>query len=155
EVVDAAALTRAIAERQLRVGLDVFDKEPAGASGGFEDPIVKLPQGIGTHHIGASTEQAQSAGGDETVALIRKVVQQGDVRAAVNLAKRSPAAFQLTVRHHDRMGVLAEVLGAIRRHSLNVEEMENIVFEGAQAASAKIRVSAPPAIQLMNELRGV
>ena len=72
----------------------------------------------------------------------------------VNLATRSPAAFQLLVRHLDKVGVLAEVLGAIRRHNINVEEMENTIFEGAQAASAKIRLGSRPPAELLDELRG-
>src|SRR5664279_4629311 len=41
EVVDAAALRLAIAERGIQAGLDVFEEEPAGGAGAFEDDIVK------------------------------------------------------------------------------------------------------------------
>ena len=57
------------------------------------------------------------------------------------------------MRHFDKVGVLAEVLGAIRRHSINVEEMENTVFEDALAACARIRLSARPPAELLDELR--
>ena len=57
------------------------------------------------------------------------------------------------MRHFDKVGVLAEVLGAIRRHNINVEEMENTIFEGAQAASAKIRLASRPPAELIEELR--
>jgi D-3-phosphoglycerate dehydrogenase len=85
---------------------------------------------------------------------VRSFLEKGEVPNCVNLAVRSPAKFQLMVRHFDRVGVLAEVLGAIRRHQINVEEMENTIFEGAQAASAKIQLSARPPAQLLDELRG-
>jgi D-3-phosphoglycerate dehydrogenase len=153
EVLEGAALRRAIAEKNLRVALDVFDKEPKAASGAFEDDVVKLPGVYGTHHVGASTEQAQSAVADETVRIVRSFVERGEVPNCVNLATRSPAAFQLVVRHYDKVGVLAEVLGAIRRHQINVEEMENTIFEGAQAASAKIRLAARPPAELLDEIR--
>ncbi len=153
EVVDGAALKRAIAEKQLRVGLDVFDHEPAGGGGAFEDEIVKSATVIGTHHIGASTRQAQEAIAEETVRIVRSFVERGEVPNCVNLCAKSPATFQLNVRHLDQVGVLAEVLGAIRRHSINVEEMENTVFEDAVAACARIRLAARPPSELVDELR--
>jgi D-3-phosphoglycerate dehydrogenase len=153
EVVDGMALRRAIGEKGLRVALDVFDKEPSGGSGAFEDDVVKLPGVYGTHHVGASTEQAQSAVADETVRIVQAFVERGEVPNCVNLAKKSPAAFQLVVRHFDKVGVLAEVLGAIRRHQINVEEMDNTIFDGAQAASAKIRLATRPPVELLDEIR--
>ena len=84
EVVDGAALRRAIADKQLRVALDVFDHEPSGAAGVFTDEIVKLPGVYGTHHIGASTDQAQEAIGDETVRIVRAYVERGEVPNRVN-----------------------------------------------------------------------
>ena len=61
EVVDAAALEAAVRDKGLRVGLDVFAAEPSAATGAFSDPLVSLPNVYGTHHIGASTDQAQDA----------------------------------------------------------------------------------------------
>ena len=52
----------------------------------------------------------------------------------VNLARQTPATHRLVVRHLDRPGVLATVLDAIKGEHINVQEMENIVFEGAEAA---------------------
>ncbi|MSP59717.1 MAG: hydroxyacid dehydrogenase [Myxococcales bacterium] len=153
EVVDGAALRRAIAEKGLRVGLDVFEKEPKGSSGAFEDEIVKLPSVYGSHHIGASTHQAQEAIAEETVRIVRSFVVRGEVPNVVNLCAKSPAPFQLNVRHLDQVGVLAEVLGAIRRHDINVEEMENTVFEDAVAACARIRLARRPPAELLDELR--
>src|SRR5213593_4933115 len=59
EVVDYAALEKVARERNIRVALDVFATEPSGVTGEFTEPIVALPNVYGTHHIGASTEQAQ------------------------------------------------------------------------------------------------
>jgi D-3-phosphoglycerate dehydrogenase len=153
EVVDSAALTRAVEEKGLRVALDVFGDEPKGGSGEFHDALGLRPEVYGTHHVGASTDQAQAAVADETVHIVRSFLLRGEVPNCVNVAVRSPARYQLQVRHYDKIGVLAEVLGAIRRHALNVEEMQNTVFEGARAASAKIRLSARPPQGLLDEIR--
>jgi len=55
EVIDQAALRAALEAKKIRAGLDVFDPEPAEATGDFADPILDLPGLYGTHHIGAST----------------------------------------------------------------------------------------------------
>jgi D-3-phosphoglycerate dehydrogenase len=46
----------------------------------------------------------------------------------------------ITVRHLDRVGVLAKVLMALRGSGLNVQQMHNEVFEGSKAAVASINV---------------
>lgn len=153
EVVDIKALEHAIADKQLRYASDVFADEPKGGTGAFGDELGRSAAVYGTHHVGASTAQAQSAIADETVRIVRRFVERGEVPNCVNLATRSPAAFQLVVRHLDQVGVLAEVLGAIRRHDINVEEMENTIFDGARAASAKIRLGARPPAELLDEIR--
>jgi D-3-phosphoglycerate dehydrogenase len=153
EIVDGKALERAIAEKHLRVASDVFEREPGAAAGAFDDELARAPGVYGTHHVGASTEQAQTAVADETVRIVRCFLERGEVPNCVNLARRSPARFQILVRHLDRVGVLAEVLGAIRRHEINVEEMENTIFDGAHAAAAKIRLSRRPPAELLDELR--
>ncbi len=84
DVVDAAALVAAIRERKLRVGLDVFSNEPATSSGAFADPIVNEPGVIGTHHIGASTDQAQESIAAETVRIVKSFIDTGVAPNAVN-----------------------------------------------------------------------
>jgi D-3-phosphoglycerate dehydrogenase len=155
EVLDSAALRTAIAERGLRVALDVFDREPEKAEGSFADDIVGLPGVYGTHHIGASTEQAQTAIADETLRIVTAFVQSGEVPSCVNvlLPSRTPARAELIIRHFDRVGVLAEVLGAVRRHNINVEAMHNTIFDGARAACARIRLGTRPNLELLSEIR--
>ena len=46
----------------------------------------------------------------------------------------------LVVRHRDRPGVLAHVFDQLRGGDINVQETENIIFEGAEAAVARINV---------------
>jgi D-3-phosphoglycerate dehydrogenase len=153
EVVEHAALAAAVKEKALRVGLDVFAREPAAATGVFEDEIVRLPGVYGTHHIGASTNQAQEAIAAETVRIIRCYKESGRVPNVVNLAVRTPATHMLVVRHRDRPGVLAHVFDHLRRDNLNVQETENIVFEGAQAAVARINLDGAPSAALCDRIR--
>lgn len=153
EVVDAAALAKAVAERGLRAGLDVFAKEPAGGNGVFEDDIVKNPAVIGTHHVGASTEQAQAAIAEETVRIVAAFASTGEVPNAVNLASRTPATHVLSVRHRDRVGVLAHVFGVLRAAGINVEKTENVVFAGAEAACARIQVGRAPQAAVLEEIQ--
>jgi D-3-phosphoglycerate dehydrogenase len=138
EVVDQAALADAITDKGLYVGLDVFAAEPAASAGDFSDEIVKLPGVYGTHHIGASTGQAQEAIGAETVRIIATFMATGKIPNVVNLSEQTPARYLLIVRHRDRPGVLAHILNEIKAADINVQEMENVIFEGAQAAVARI-----------------
>ena len=140
EVVDQTALANAIKHKAIRAGLDVFANEPATATGEFSDNLVHLPNVYGTHHIGASTEQAQEAIAAETVRIIRTFKETGAVPNVVNLADRTPATNLLVVRHRDRPGVLAYVLNEIKAAHINVQRMENIVFAGAEAAIARIEL---------------
>lgn len=84
EVVDHQALAEAIRARHLRVGLDVFGQEPTEAVGAFLDPIVREPGVYGTHHIGASTDQAQEAIAAETVRIVDAFIKTGRAPNAVN-----------------------------------------------------------------------
>ena len=153
EIVDGSALVEAVRERGLRVGVDVFANEPAAGTGEFHDELVALPNVYGTHHIGASTDQAQEAIAAETVRIIRSFKDTGRVPNVVNLASRTPATHMLVVRHRDRPGVLAHVFAHLRQANLNVQETENIVFEGAQAAVARINLDGAPAAALCDTIK--
>ena len=144
EVVDYAALEQAIKDKGLRVALDVYAKEPTSGVADFEEPLVKLPNVYGTHHIGASTDQAQEAIAIETVRIVKTYVETGRVVNVVNLSRETRASHVLVVRHKDRPGVLASVFEVLRAEKVNVEETENIVFTGAQACVARINLDAAP-----------
>ncbi|MBP7678326.1 MAG: hydroxyacid dehydrogenase [Thermoanaerobaculia bacterium] len=149
ETVNAAALKEAIATKGIRAGLDVFEREPSGGTGAFEDEVGRLPGVVGTHHVGASTEQAQNAIAAEVVRIVAAFKASGEVPNAVNLCGRSPARWLLTVRHRDRVGVLAHVFGALREAGINVQQTENVVFDGAEAASARIQLDSEPTRSLL------
>ncbi len=153
EVVDQAALKAALEAKKIRAGLDVFDPEPAEPVAEFHDPILDLPNLYGTHHIGASTEQAQQAIADEAIRIIEAFLKTGVVLNCVNLATRTPAQYQLIVRHYDRVGVLAFVMDQIRRANINIEEVQNIIFDGAAAASCRLQLDSEPSADLLHTLR--
>ena len=153
EVVDQTALRSALEAKKIRAGLDVFDPEPADATGDFVDPILDLPNLYGTHHIGASTEQAQEAIAEEAIRIIETFVKTGIVLNCVNLATRTPAKWQLVVRHYDRVGVLAHVMDQIRRANMNIEEVQNIIFDGATAASCRIQLDTQPDDKLLATIK--
>jgi D-3-phosphoglycerate dehydrogenase len=153
DVVDQSALLAAMRARGIRAGLDVYANEPTSSAGEFTDEIANESNLYGTHHIGASTDQAQEAIAAETVRIIRTFKETGRVPNAVNLAARTPATHTLVVRHRDRPGVLAAVLDQIRAAGINVQEMENIVFEGAEAAVARINLEAAPPDETLAKVR--
>lgn len=143
-VVNETALTKAIREKNIRVGLDVYADQPGPADKAFTDGIVNEPNVCGTHHCGASTEQAQQAIASETVRIIEQYIHTGHVPNCVNRAASTPATTLLTVRHLNQPGVLAHVFYTLGQSGINVEEMENIIYEGAQAACARIQLDDVP-----------
>jgi len=153
DVVDQPALVQAMKSRGIRAGLDVFAVEPTTSSGDFRDEIVKEANLYGTHHIGASTDQAQEAIAAETVRIVQEFKETGKVPNVVNLARKTPATHRLVVRHLDRPGVLASVLDAIKAEQINVQEMENTVFEGAAAAVARINLDNAPSQEMLKRMR--
>jgi D-3-phosphoglycerate dehydrogenase / 2-oxoglutarate reductase len=153
EVVDQQALVNGLKTRGIRAGLDVYAAEPTSAVGEFGDDVVKEEGLYGTHHIGASTDQAQEAIAAETVRIVQQFKETGQVPNVVNLARQTPATHRLVVRHVDRPGVLAGVLDAIKSEQINVQEMENIVFDGAAAAVARINLDNAPSDAILDHIR--
>ena len=153
-VVDADALIEAAKAEKNFLGLDVFNNEPEGKGGDFTTPLQGLKNVYLTHHIGASTEQAQDAVADETVKIINEFVNSGVIRNWVNRIKKSPAKYQLIVKHFDKPGVLAGVLELLKTGNINVEEIENVIFDGAIAASCTMKLkdaATPDMLKKMNE----
>ncbi len=154
-VVDEAAMRRAIQDKGVRVATDVPAGEPAAKEGPFEHELAGAAGFYVTHHIGASTDQATDAIGREALRIVLTYADTGQVPNVVNLADHSPATHLLTVRHLDRVGVLAAVLAVVSEAGWNVQEMENLVFAGAEAACARIRFDGTPDDGAVERIRGV
>lgn len=139
-VIDEASLARAVQEKGIKVGLDVYADEPGAGDLAFSNELLELPGVYGTHHVGASTTQAQDAVAEEAIRIVRTWLLTGDAPNCVNRARSTGASCLLSVRHLNRPGVLAHVFNALRSSGLNIEEMENAIFEGGEAACARIQV---------------
>jgi D-3-phosphoglycerate dehydrogenase / 2-oxoglutarate reductase len=143
-VVDEQALLWGLENRGLHAGLDVYEGEPKAGAGQWASVLAAHPRVYGTHHVGASTDQAQTAIALEAVRIIEQFRATGVALHCVNRALKSPATCLLTVRHRNRPGVLAHVFQVLSEASINVEEMENVIYEGAEAASARIQLDTSP-----------
>ncbi len=154
EVVDEPALLEAAKAGKIRIGADVFSGEPEDKSSPFTNEIATLPNVYGTHHIGASTEQAQNAIADETVAIIRQYKERGTVKNWVNKAKVTAAKYQLVVRHFDKPGVLANVFNDLKSAEINIQEVENLIFEGTQTACCTLKLDAQPPEGTLQSISG-
>lgn len=84
EVVDQTALLHAVEEKGVRAALDVFEGEPSSPTGEYVGVLREHPNVYCTHHIGASTEQAQNAVAEETVRIIREFAKTGQAPNCVN-----------------------------------------------------------------------
>ena len=153
-VVDETALARAIEGKKIRAGLDVFQGEPAGSTGEFAPAIVQLAGVYGTHHVGASTDQAQVAIAHEVIRIVQAFRDTGEVPNVVNRLARSSATHVLSIRHRNRPGVLAHVFGVLAGAEINVEEVENIIYHGAQATLARIHLDGVPTNGALDRIRG-
>jgi D-3-phosphoglycerate dehydrogenase len=153
EVVDQDALLELARAGRIRVGTDVFAGEPEKGQAEFQSELGRLPNVYGTHHIGASTAQAQDAIARETVRIVASFLRTGRVPNCVNVARKTPARARLVIRHFDKVGVLANVLGLIREAGINVEEVQNTVFEEARAASCSIDLDDAPPAELLEKIR--
>jgi D-3-phosphoglycerate dehydrogenase len=83
-IVVKDALVAGIQEKGIRAGLDVFWDEPAANDKDFGDDIVQLPGVYGTHHVGASTAQAQDAVSEEALRVVEQFMAEGTFRNHVN-----------------------------------------------------------------------
>ncbi|MBA3445603.1 MAG: hydroxyacid dehydrogenase [Gemmatimonadales bacterium] len=152
-VIDEAALAQAVRDKGIRAGLDVFQNEPTGGKGEFSNALVQIPGVYGTHHVGASTDQAQVAIAHEVIRIVQSFQTTGEVPNAVNRLARSSATHVLTIRHRNRPGVLAHVFGVLAGASINVEEVENIIYHGAQATLARIHLDGCPEGTTLTQIR--
>ncbi|MBL8605950.1 MAG: D-3-phosphoglycerate dehydrogenase [Myxococcales bacterium] len=166
-LVDYEALRDAVAHRGLRAAVDVYPNEPKGgktfATDLFVAPAPPSSGGgrgadapgfvYGTPHIAASTDQAQLAVAQETVRVIRSFLLEGAVPNVVNVLAQTSARFQLVIRMLDKVGTFANVLAVLKRHGINVEEVNNNVFEGGVAACAKLRAMSRPNEACLSEIR--
>jgi D-3-phosphoglycerate dehydrogenase len=59
----------------------------------------------------------------------------------------------LVIRHRNRPGVLAHVFGVLANAAINVEEVENIIYHGAQATLARIHLDGEPSNRALERIK--
>lgn len=84
EIVDEKELIQAIKNKGIRAGLDVYQDQPSSKDIDWQPEIAKVPGVSLTHHVGASTEQAQLAVGEETVRIVGRFIETGEPLHIVN-----------------------------------------------------------------------
>src|SRR5690606_9347523 len=104
----AEDLLRALDEKTMWAAIDVFSDEPETGEAQFSSALARHPRVYGTHHIGASTEQAQEAIAKQVVKVIDGYIE-GEVRDVVNLAEPMSHTTVIGIRHVDKVGVLSEI----------------------------------------------
>ena len=153
EVVDGAALKAALAGGKIRAALDVFENEPTGGDAPFADTELATRLAAASPHIGASTDQAEEAIAEETVHVAKTFLETGKPVNAVN-PRKLHNGVPLVVRHYNRVGVLAGILGELRAEGINIEEMENTIFDGELAACCALILDKTPSDALMQRIAG-
>ncbi|GJQ32086.1 MAG: 3-phosphoglycerate dehydrogenase [Ignavibacteriaceae bacterium] len=155
EVIDEDALLEAIEEKNIFCGLDVFVGEPEGKAGEVSSKLMNNKNIYVTHHIGASTEQAQDAVAEETVNIIKGYINSGVIAHWVNKARWEESHYQLVVKHYDKPGVIASILNVMKKDNVNIEEVENEIFAGGLVAKCTIKLKQPLSHDTLEEIRNI
>ncbi|HED54132.1 MAG TPA: phosphoglycerate dehydrogenase [Phycisphaerales bacterium] len=90
-LVDEPALIEAVKNRGIRAGLDVYQNQPAFKEGDWDCEVAKVDGVVCSHHVGASTDQAQQAVADEVVRLVRVFQDTGRFENVVNAGQSATA----------------------------------------------------------------
>lgn len=152
EVVDSSALQDAVKSKKLRVGMDVFETEPDSGEASFTQ--TNLSKIIScTPHIGASTYQAAEAVASEVIRIVEQYKNTGKPANVVNIRAKSITETTFAVRHYNRVGVLAFVLDELRSDNVNIEEMENTIFDGSKAALCTLKLDDCPTEAQIDKIR--
>jgi D-3-phosphoglycerate dehydrogenase len=144
EIVDQDALAKAIEQRGIKAAVDVFADEPSSSGAAYENTGFVAQLAAATPHIGASTDQAAEAIAAETVRVIDSYIRTGKPENAVNIRAKAEEDVSLVVRHFNRVGVLATVLDELKDAGINIEEMENTIFQGGTTASCALKIDRAP-----------
>ena len=120
----------------IRAGLDVFhdDLRPMAMEAGH----LSLEGVYGTHHIGASTQQARKLPGRHAESSWNGSTPGRHRIASTLRVDPRPTSWWFAMT---KVGVPAGVLDLLREASVNVQQMENVIYAGdGAAACARIQV---------------
>ncbi|MEX0720277.1 MAG: phosphoglycerate dehydrogenase [Balneolaceae bacterium] len=152
-VVDEDALFEELKSGRIKAGLDVFSNEPDYKQGEVDSRFRELDNVYVSHHIGASTKQAQLSVASAAVDIVRGYLREGKVKNWLNRCERTEAPWKLIVRHFDKPGVIANVMSELKEANINAQELENVIFEGKNTACCTIQLDAKPSDKTFNSIR--
>ncbi len=152
-VIDEEVLAKALKEGKLRgAGLDVYANEPAAEAKTIDSVIVDLPNCYGTHHIGASTEQAQLAVAEEVIRIVSHFKSTGEALHCVNMDQ--PIANPvLIVQMQNKPGGLAHVFQVLGEAGIAATEMDQVIHDNGRSACAHIRLDKRPTDAMLERIR--
>ena len=153
EIVDQSALEATLETKGIWAGLDVFEDEPPGGEGEYTGSLRNNPRVYCTHHIGASTDQAQEAVAAETVRIVTEFKNTGVAPNRVSTRPSEPATHVIVVRHSGGAAVLARVIEDLGRAGVAVQEMEFINLGNGHPAIAQLATSSAPSEETLAALR--
>lgn len=153
EVIDEDALYEEVSSGRLRAGLDLLTDEPEYKQGEVKNRFQELKGAYITHHIGASTEQAQLAVAADAVDIIRGYLNEGRVRNWLNRSEHTDSPWKLVVRHFDKPGVIANVMSELKKADINAQELENVIFDGQKTACCTIQLDADPTGEVLKNIQ--
>jgi len=151
-VVDEDALYEELKSGRIKAGLDVISDEPEYKKGEVESRFQDLDNVYISHHIGASTKQAQLAVASDAVDIVRGYLSEGKVRNWLNRCEQTEAPWKLVVRHYDKPGVIASVMSELKSADINAQELENVIFEGKNAACCTIQLDSKPTDDIFRKI---
>ncbi len=153
--LDERALSTAIRDRKLRVALDIHPAAEGHDTVRFKAGLLDLPGVIGAYRLANQTVQAQHASARRILEIVRRFLIGGEVLGCVNLLERSPATWLLVLRLKDAVGVMADIMNAVRDDGINAEEINSRVFQGARAAWCTIALDERPGRETIEAIRAL
>ena len=78
-------------------------------------------------------------------------IETGKPVNAVN-PRRIHSGVPCVIRHYNRVGVLAGILHELRNEGINIEEMDNTIFEGELAACCTLILDKSPSAEVMQRI---
>ncbi len=146
-----STLIEAMEDRKVRIGVAL---DPTFEPDFMPSGVFLRAKGLSAiHRMGASTIQARRAVAKEAVETIARYHRTGQPIHCVNRAATTPANTLLTIRMRNQPGVLAHVFYILGQAKVNVEEMENAIYEGHRAACARIQLDSPLSEDMLHAIR--
>jgi D-3-phosphoglycerate dehydrogenase len=154
ELIDDSALEAALRSGQVAgAALDVFAQEPPK-----DNPLLSLPNVIGTPHIAGSTAEAQEAVGIQIVKQVREYLKNAIVQNAVNVPSLSDVEYRQLFPYMqlaERLGRLAAQLGTGNLEEIAVDyhgslaEMKTSLLQSS-AAKGVLQTTSADLINVVN-----